>query len=68
MPRLRFKDEAEQDFPEWKEKLLGNLCSTFKSGTGITSEQINTKVSELKSTNKPLINKERSALKGYNNG
>lgn len=41
VPRLRFKDEAEQDFPEWKEKLLGDLCSTFKSGTGITSEQIN---------------------------
>jgi NAD+ synthase (glutamine-hydrolysing) len=27
-----------------------------------------TNVSELKYTNKPLINKERSALKGYNNG
>jgi len=27
-----------------------------------------TKVSELKYTNKLLINKERSALKGYNNG
>jgi hypothetical protein len=28
----------------------------------------NTKVSELKSTNKLLINKERSTLKVYNNG
>ena len=25
---------------EWEEKRLGNLCSTFKSGTGITSKEI----------------------------
>lgn len=40
VPALRFKDDDGQDFPEWKEKLLGDLCSTFKSGSGITSAQI----------------------------
>jgi type I restriction enzyme S subunit len=38
--RLRFKDEDGRDFPEWEEKSLDELCSTFKSGTGITSERI----------------------------
>jgi len=37
---LRFKDDHGNDFPEWEEKRLGELCSTFKSGKGITSEQI----------------------------
>lgn len=42
VPALRFKNEAGHDFPDWEEKLLGDLCSTFKSGSGITSEQIKT--------------------------
>jgi len=37
---LRFKDDHGNDFPDWEEKRLGELCSTFKSGKGITSEQI----------------------------
>lgn len=40
VPRLRFKDDKGQNFPEWEEKKLGDLCSTFKSGIGITSEKI----------------------------
>ena len=36
---LRFKDDG-QDFPDWEEKSMGELCSTFKSGSGITSEKI----------------------------
>jgi type I restriction enzyme S subunit len=34
---LRFKEFSD----EWIEHKLGDLCSTFKSGSGITSEQIN---------------------------
>jgi type I restriction enzyme S subunit len=37
---LRFKDDCGIDFPDWEEKRLIDLCSTFKSGKGITSEQI----------------------------
>jgi len=37
---LRFKDDHGNDFPEWEEKRLGELCATFKSGKGITSEEI----------------------------
>lgn len=40
VPELRFKQDNGQNFPEWEEKLLGDLCATFKSGSGITSEQI----------------------------
>ena len=36
VPKLRF---SEFD-GEWKEKQLGKLCSTFKSGVSITSERI----------------------------
>jgi type I restriction enzyme S subunit len=39
VPRLRFKGFSG----EWEEQKLGDLCLTFKSGTGITSEQINNK-------------------------
>ncbi|MDT8447681.1 MAG: restriction endonuclease subunit S [bacterium] len=35
-PELRFPGFSG----EWKEKQLGEICSTFKSGIGITSEQI----------------------------
>ncbi len=38
---LRFKDDDGLEFAEWKEHELGDLCSTFKSGLGITSEKIN---------------------------
>ena len=37
---LRFKDDHGHDFPEWEEMQLGELCATFKSGKGITSEEI----------------------------
>jgi type I restriction enzyme S subunit len=37
---LRFKDDHGNDFPKWEEKRLGELCATFKSGKGITSEEI----------------------------
>jgi len=40
VPRLRFKDNDGQEFPEWEKRQLGDLCSTFKSGLGITSEKI----------------------------
>lgn len=36
IPELRFPEFVD----EWKIKLLGNLCSTFKSGFGITSDNI----------------------------
>lgn len=36
IPALRFPEFEG----EWEEKRLGKLCSTFKSGTGITSEHI----------------------------
>ena len=39
--KLRFKDDDGREFPDWKEQELGDLCSTFKSGVGITSERIN---------------------------
>ncbi len=37
---LRFQDDDGNEFPEWEEKKLGDLCSTFKSGKGITSDKI----------------------------
>lgn len=37
---LRFQDDHGNDFPEWEEKQLGELCDTFKSGKGITAERI----------------------------
>ena len=37
---LRFKDDHGNDFSEWEEMRLGELCATFKSGKGITSEEI----------------------------
>lgn len=38
--KLRFKDDKGEDFPEWEEKLLGNICSNFQSGKSITSDEI----------------------------
>lgn len=37
VPKLRFKEFDGK----WMVRKLGDLCSTFKSGAGITSEQIN---------------------------
>lgn len=37
---LRFKREDGSDYPEWEEKRLGDICSTFKSGEGITADEI----------------------------
>ena len=37
---LRFKDDDGREFGEWEVHELGDLCSTFKSGAGITSEKI----------------------------
>jgi type I restriction enzyme S subunit len=37
---LRFKNDHGNDFSEWEEKRLRELCATFKSGKGITSEEI----------------------------
>lgn len=38
--KMRFKGDDGREFPQWEEKQLGDLCSTFKSGLGITSEKI----------------------------
>lgn len=40
VPKLRFKNKNGGDFPDWSDKLLENICATFKSGQGITSEKI----------------------------
>ena len=40
----------------------------YSETTELISQSLLTKVSELKYTNKLLINKERNVLKGYNNG
>lgn len=37
---LRFKRKDGKEFPEWEEKRLGDICSTFKSGEGITADNI----------------------------
>lgn len=37
---IRFKDDHGNDFPDWEEKRLGELCSTLRSGKGITAERI----------------------------
>ena len=39
---LRFKDDLGNEFPDWEEKRLVELCSTFRSGKGITSVAIAT--------------------------
>ena len=38
--QVRFKDDDGRDYPDWKEIRLGEVCSTFKSGMGITSGMI----------------------------
>jgi len=37
---IRFKQDDGNEFPEWEQRRLGDLCSTFKSGIGITSNEI----------------------------
>ena len=37
--KLRFKDDNGQDFPEWKEKLVGEVFNDFK-GTGLSKDKI----------------------------
>jgi type I restriction enzyme S subunit len=37
---LRFQDDHGHDFPDWEEKTLKTICSTFKSGNGITADEI----------------------------
>ncbi|MEN0005810.1 MAG: restriction endonuclease subunit S [Bacteroidota bacterium] len=37
--RLRFKDAAGQDFPEWEEKRLGDIAS-FSKGKGISKSEL----------------------------
>jgi type I restriction enzyme S subunit len=37
---LRFKRKDGGEFPVWEEKRLGDICSTFKSGEGITADEI----------------------------
>src|SRR5690606_37004761 len=31
--QIRFKDERGNEFPEWKNKKLGDFCSVFSGGT-----------------------------------
>lgn len=38
--RLRFKNDIGTEFPDWEEKKLGDICSTFKSGSNITAANI----------------------------
>jgi restriction endonuclease S subunit len=37
---IRFKDESENDYPDWVERTLEEICVTFKSGEGITAKEI----------------------------
>ena len=37
---IRFKDEQGKEYPDWEEKRLGEIFSTFKSGYGITVNRI----------------------------
>ena len=37
---IRFKDEEGKDFPEWKEKRLGDICN-LKAGKFISASEIN---------------------------
>jgi type I restriction enzyme S subunit len=39
LPALRFKDDDGKDFPEWKEKLVGEVFNDFK-GTGLSKDKI----------------------------
>lgn len=38
---LRFKDEQGNDFPDWKEKALGEMCNFIKDGTHGTHKDDN---------------------------
>lgn len=37
--KLRFKDESGNDYPEWEEKRLGEICSFFSGGTPKSTEK-----------------------------
>lgn len=37
VPKLRFRDESEGEFPEWEKLVFGNVCS-FRGGTGFKVE------------------------------
>lgn len=37
---IRFKDDNGQDYPDWKEKRLGDVCCHFRSGKSIVSHDI----------------------------
>ena len=36
---LRFKDDNGNDFPDWKEKMLGDFCTFFSGGTPTSTNQ-----------------------------
>ena len=38
VPKLRFKDDNNKDFPDWKEKTLGEVANTISSGKSKTKD------------------------------
>ena len=59
---------CRSDYEQVKQHGFSINSHALGTWTFTPSQVLKTKVSELKLTDKPLINKERSALKGYNNG
>ena len=39
MQKIRFKDDAGNDFPDWEEKRLGEVCTFFSGGTPSSSNK-----------------------------
>lgn len=39
MPALRFKNDEEQNFPDWEEKKLGEISTFFSGGTPVTTNK-----------------------------
>ncbi len=37
--KLRFKDDNENNYPDWEEKRLGDICTTFSGGTPSVTHQ-----------------------------